>query len=169
MKGEKLSMRINLISSFAAGILITTTICSVVYFTDSGDTSKASAKTAENNNAVKAQPSEKEMVKQLEDKGYVVVNKDDYDKTIKDEGPAEQKQATPEEEKKEVTQVVVNVTEGMTSIDVGHQLVQGKLVQDAFTFSKDIEAKGLQNKLRPGAYTVNSGMSYDEVISTIFM
>jgi hypothetical protein len=56
----------------------------------------------------------------------------------------------------------------MTSIDVGNILVRANLVPNAFTFSKDIEKKGLENKLRPGVFVVDSQMSYDQVISTIF-
>jgi hypothetical protein len=47
-------------------------------------------------------------------------------------------------------------------------LVQASLIPDAFKFTQDIEARGLQNALRPGSFVVNSGMSYDQIIATIF-
>jgi hypothetical protein len=56
----------------------------------------------------------------------------------------------------------------MTSIDVANVLLQAQLIPDAFKFTQDIEARGLQNALRPGSFTVNSNMSYDEIIATIF-
>jgi hypothetical protein len=169
MKGEKLPMRINLLSSFAAGILITTTICSIVYFSDKKDVPNASAKTSENK-IVKVQPSEKDMKKKLVTKGYVVQTKDEYDKNMKAAKAAEQKQAPAENSKsnKNVTKVVVNVSEGMTSIDVANMLVKANLIPNALHFSQDIEKKGLDRNLRPGVYVVDSEMTSDQVIDTIF-
>lgn len=155
-------MRINLLSSFAAGILIATTICGVVYFTDDNTTQKASAKSSESVQLTKAQ-----MKEELESAGYVVQTKEELEKTLQAAKGVETKPADKEKDKP-VTQVVVNVADGMTSIDVANSLVQASLIPDAFAFTQDIEARGLQNALRPGSYTVNSGMSYDEIIGTIF-
>ncbi|WP_197277546.1 aminodeoxychorismate lyase [Bacillus sp. FJAT-27245] len=156
-------MRINLLSSFAAGMLLTTTICSAVYFT--ADTPKASSKT------VKVETSEAEMKSKLETKGYVVQTKADYDKILADANATVPKQTKPVEktpDAKPVTKVIINVTDGMTSINVGRMLVEAGIVKDAFAFSKDIEKKGLMNKLRPGVFVVDSSMTYDQVVSTIF-
>ncbi|MFJ5762015.1 aminodeoxychorismate lyase [Neobacillus sp. NPDC093182] len=155
-------MRINLLSSFAAGILIATTICGVVYFTEDNTTQKASAKSSESVQLTKAQ-----MKEELESAGYVVQTKEELEKTLQAAKGVETKPADAEKDKP-VTQVVVNVADGMTSIDVANVLVQASLIPDAFVFTQDIEARGLQNALRPGSYTVNSGMSYDEIIGTIF-
>ncbi|MGG3466899.1 aminodeoxychorismate lyase [Neobacillus pocheonensis] len=158
-------MRINLLSSFAAGILITTTICGTVYLTDNKSVVKASAKPPE------IQPlSEKEMKEKLAAEGYVIQTKADFDKTLKAAKASNQKQATPEPNNtaKPVTKVIVNVNEGMTSIDVGNMLVKAGMVPNAFNFSKDIEKKGLMNKLRPGTFVVDSNMTYDQIIASIF-
>ncbi|MEH7493648.1 aminodeoxychorismate lyase [Neobacillus niacini] len=156
-------MRINLLSSFAAGILIATTICGVVYFTDDTTTEEASAKSSGNVKLTAAQ-----MKDELESAGYVVQTKDELEKTLEAAKGIETKPADSKVQDKPVTQVVVNVADGMTSIDVANVLVQASLIPDAFTFTQDIEARGLQNALRPGSFTVNSGMSYDEIIGTIF-
>jgi hypothetical protein len=156
-------MRINLLSSFAAGILIATTICGVVYFTDDTDTQKASAKSSQKGQLTAAQ-----MKEELESSGYVVQTKKELEKTLEAAKGIETTPAESEEKDKPVTQVVVNVADGMTSIDVANVLVQAGLISDAFTFTQDIEARGLQNALRPGSFTVNSGMSYDEIIGSIF-
>ncbi|MCM2532734.1 endolytic transglycosylase MltG [Neobacillus pocheonensis] len=164
-------MRINLLSSFAAGILISTTICGAVYFSDKSGVSKTSVKPSQNQTALKVQqPSENEMKNQLVTKGYVVQTKAEYDKNMKDAKTTVQKQATPEgnQSNKNVTRVILNVSDGMTSIDVGHMLFKANLVPNAINFSKDIEKKGIENKLRPGVFEVDSTMSYDQVVSTIF-
>lgn len=156
-------MRINLLSSFAAGILISTTICGVVYFSDDSSTQTASAKSSG-----KGQLTEAQMKDSLESAGYVVQTKEELEKTLQAAKSAETTPADSKEKDKAVTQVVVNVADGMTSIDVANVLVQSQLIPDAFDFTKDIEARGLQNALRPGSFVVDSGMSYDQIIATIF-
>jgi hypothetical protein len=156
-------MRINLLSSFAAGILISTSISAIVYFSDDNSNQKVSAKTSE-----KVQLNETEMKEKLVAKGYVVQTKDELEKTLQAAKSSEIKPADSEEKDKAVTQVVVNVADGMTSIDVGNVLVQAQLIPDAFAFTQDIESRGLQNALRPGSFVVDSGMSYDQIIATIF-
>ncbi|MDQ0200203.1 aminodeoxychorismate lyase [Neobacillus ginsengisoli] len=163
-------MRINLLSSFAAGLLISTTICGAVYFSTKSDVPKAAVKTSESQTTVKVQPSENEMKNTLVSKGYIVQTIAEFDKKMKDAKGADQKQAAPADNQsnKAVTKVILNVSDGMTSIDVGNMLVRANLVPNAFNFSKDIEKKGLENKLRPGVFVVDSNMSYDQVVSTIF-
>jgi cell division protein FtsX len=173
-------MKINLVSSFAAGILLTTTICSAVYFTAPNASSKASGKPE----TVKVQLSEKEMKKKLTAKGYVVQKQAEYDKNLKkvksstkqQEIQKDKQSSTNQQETKKddiqpaktVTRVTVTVSEGMTSIDVGRTLEEAKIISNAFDFSKIIESRGLANKLRPGTYEVNSEMSFNELVSTIF-
>jgi cell division protein YceG involved in septum cleavage len=165
-------MRFNLLSSFAAGIFIATGICGAVYFSDNGNAAKATAKTNEAKAKVnvKAQPSESEMKNKLTEAGYIVQTKAEYDKQLKKATKGtDQKTATPANDpNKAVTRVIINVADGMTSIDVGRMLEAAQMVPNAFNFSKDIESKGLQNSLRAGVYTVDSSMTYDQVVSTIF-
>lgn len=176
MKGEKLQMRINLLSSFAAGILISTTICGAVYFTDKSDAPKAVSKTSQTSTSKeKVQLTESEMKDKLAAAGYVVQTKAEYDKKINNAKASVK--ATPKKDskagnttaQKTVYRTVITVTDGMTSIDVGRMLAGAKIIQkDAFSFSKDIEARKIENKLKPGSFEVDSSMSYDQVISTIF-
>ncbi|WP_174524214.1 aminodeoxychorismate lyase [Neobacillus soli] len=161
-------MRINLLSSFAAGILITTTICGAVYFAGTSDVTKVSLKTAENSKTVNI--SENEMINKLVTKGYIVQTKAEFEKKVQDAKVSVQNQAAPKDDKaaKTITRVVVNVSQGMTSIDVGKMLVKAKLIPNAYNFSHDVEKKHLENKLRPGTYVVDSEMTKDQVIATIF-
>lgn len=88
-------MRINLLSSFAAGILITTTICGVVYFTDDNTTQKASAKSSE-----KVQLTAPEMKDKLESEGYVVQTKEELEKTLQAAKSTETKPADSKKRKR---------------------------------------------------------------------
>lgn len=154
-------------SSFAAGIFLTTSIISGVYFTNKNDTAKAEGKPVQQETQVKVQPSETEMKDKLTAAGYIVQKKSEYEKN-KSSKTKETQPATDNTTEKVVYRAVVNVSEGMTSIDVGKMLQQAQIVPDAFKFSKDIEGRGLENALRPGTFVVDSGMPYDQIIATIF-
>ncbi|MED3564327.1 aminodeoxychorismate lyase [Bacillus xiapuensis] len=163
-------MRVNLLTSFAAGILIATTISGAVYLTDQTDASTKPVKVKEQQKDVTIQPSDDEMKNKLAAAGYVVQTKAEYDKNINDVKAAAQK-ATPavdNKSKKTVYRVVLNVANGMTSIDVGRALEKAKIIDNAFKFSKEIEKKGIEHKLRPGTFVVDSDMPHEKIISTIF-
>ncbi|MEH7419316.1 aminodeoxychorismate lyase [Neobacillus drentensis] len=163
-------MKINLLSSFAAGMFVTTTICGAIYLSGNNDGAKTTTKSSGTTSTVKVQPSDDEMKKQLEAKGFVVQTKAENDKQVQDAKASEQTKAVPAstDAAKTETRVVINVADGMTSIDVGRILVSANIVKNAFDFSKDIEAKGLENKLRPGVFVVDSKMTYDQVVAAIF-
>ena len=174
-------VKIDKLTSFAAGILLSTSIIGAVFYFGQ-DTDAANA--GENKKEVlTAQLSEEEMIDILTDKGYQVlpetINVADQnilsgEETLaadEDGQTAEDSEAKPESEEaaEETDEIVINGKEGWTSIDVGEELSQAGLIDnDAFQFSKDIEARNLHLKLRPGSYTVNSNMSYDQIISAIF-
>ena len=47
-------------------------------------------------------------------------------------------------------------------------LVQAKIIDNAMTFFKEVEKRGLENDLRPGTFELDSNMSLDDAIKTIF-
>jgi hypothetical protein len=164
MKGEKLQMKFNLINSFAAGMLITTIISGSVYFSTKSDVSKTPGNQ-------KVQLSDSEMIDKLASEGYIVQTKAELDKKIKDSKSPVQTAGTPaksDKSNKVVFRVMVSVSDGMTSIDVGKQLVNAKIIPNAFKFSQDVEKKDVEKNLRPGTFSVDSGMSIDQIIDTIF-
>ncbi|MBS4173027.1 endolytic transglycosylase MltG [Bacillus sp. FJAT-49736] len=163
-------MRINLLGSFAAGVFIATSITGIVYLSSDHNDAKATENKVGNHSKTTVLPSEEEMKSKLETKGYVVQTKAEYDKNMADAKAADQKNATSDNNNQKVVyRTTVKVSKGMTSYDVGKQLLKAKLIKkSAFQFSKDIERKKLENRLRPGSYTVDSGMSYDKIIATIF-
>ncbi|SHF85385.1 hypothetical protein SAMN02745208_02789 [Heyndrickxia coagulans DSM 1 = ATCC 7050] len=152
----------NKLSSFAAGILLATAVTGAVYFSGTGKAADNTVK--KTNTAETAKLSNSQMKDKLEQAGYVVQTKAAYDKDLADAKSSAEKSANT----KTVNRVVFQVTDGMTSIDVGRLLEKANIVDDAFKFSKDVEKKGIENHLRPGTYVVDSTMSYDKVISTIF-
>jgi CHASE3 domain sensor protein len=178
MKGAKWPMGINVVSSFAAGVLLASSICGAVYFTGEPAISKAADKPAENEKqqiTTKTPLTEIEMKELLASSGYVVQTKTDYDKTL---AAAKNAAATAEKNKAGTTTAtnsknivyrsVITVSQGMTSIDVGRMLEKAKIISDDFKFSQDVEKKGVEKNLRPGTFVVDTGMTYDQVIATIF-
>ncbi|PKR85515.1 endolytic transglycosylase MltG [Heyndrickxia camelliae] len=160
-------MKFNLLGSFAAGLFIATSISGAVYF--SGKSEAAPAKKEAVQTKATNQPTEEEMKSKLASAGYVVQTKAEYDKNMADaKSKSKQNTSADDSQPKVVYRSVVTVTKGMTSIDVGKQLVKAKLIKDAFKFSKIVEKKGVENHLRPGSYSVDSNMSNDELIAAIF-
>lgn len=176
MEGEKLQMNPKMIISFAAGLIVSTGVCGAVYYAEP-NTEKS---VVESTIGV----TEDEMKKQLTTKGYVVLSDEEWqqitgpkevegeESTKEESGETEQKEnSTKEDTKKktpEVTKTTVTVADGMTSIDVGKALQQAGYIENAFNFTKIVEDRGLANKLRPGTYEVNSGMSIDQLLATFF-
>jgi hypothetical protein len=159
-------MKFNVVSSFAAGILLATSICGAVYFTEDPVVSKAAVKPTESEQKTVVQPTETEMKDKLLAAGYVVQPKEEYDKTLESAKKAASTAST--DSKKIAYRAVITVTMGMTSIDVGKMLEKAKIVPDDFKFSQDVEKKGVEKNLRPGTFTVDTEMTYDQVIATIF-
>ncbi|MBT2696436.1 aminodeoxychorismate lyase [Bacillus sp. ISL-40] len=161
-------MKFNVVSSFAAGILLASTICGAVYFTEDPAVTKAAPKPTKSEQKTVVQPTEAEMKDTLLTAGYIVQPKADYDKTIEATKKAASAASANNNSKKIVYRAVISVTQGMTSIDVGRMLEKAKIVPDDFKFSRDVEKKGVEKNLRPGTFTVDTEMSYDQVIATIF-
>jgi hypothetical protein len=161
-------MKFNVVSSFAAGILLASTICGAVYFTEDPAVTKAAPKPTKSEQKTVVQPTEAEMKDKLLTAGYIVQPKADYDKTIEATKKAASTASANNNSKKIVYRAVISVTQGMTSIDVGRMLEKAKIVPDDFKFSRDVEKKGVEKNLRPGTFTVDTEMTYDQVIATIF-
>lgn len=168
-------MKHNIISSFAAGILVATAISGGVYFSTKSEASSANATeteevqtTTEEEKVVQTTPTVEEMQEILSTSGYVVQTKEEVEAA-----DAEWKKKVEEAESSNngnvVYRTMISVTNGMTSIDVGNALKSANIIsQSAFEFSKQVEDKGVANYLKPGSYEIDSTMSTDKIISTIF-
>ncbi|HWK23095.1 MAG TPA: hypothetical protein VNS08_08700 [Ureibacillus sp.] len=165
-------MRANLINSFAAGLLISASVCGVVYFSQSTHKEQTNQVTADS-------LTKEEMKTSLTNAGYVILTKAEWDEqvAVADKEAQAKGQQTQQEEKdqseqqgneKVINRTVINVASGMTSIEVGEALVQGQIIDNAMTFFHEVEKRGLANDLKPGTFMVDSTMSLDEVINTIF-
>ncbi|AGK55857.1 hypothetical protein [Bacillus sp. 1NLA3E] len=163
-------MTSNPIRTFAAGLLVATSIFGAVYF--SGSNTNETKTTTE-------KISEKEMKTTLSSAGYVIHTKEEWNKQLSAVKDAEKKaaetankdneQKPTEPTEKDVYRMMLTVSDGMTSIEVGNALVSGHIIEiSAFDFSKVVESKGVENKLQLGTYEVQSGMTTDEIIANIF-
>lgn len=161
------------ISSFAGGLLVAASILGAVYFFG-----PSQAQTAEKLSA-------SEMKSLLTSEGYVIHTKEEWNKQLAAVETAEKKVKEAEETKKAnkeadknnqpqaadekvVYRMMLSVSSGMTSIEVGQALEQAKIIASGRELSTAVESRGLANALRPGMYEIQSGMTMDEIISTIF-
>lgn len=113
--------------------------------------------------------SEKEMKNTLATAGYVIHSEEEWKAQLAAMDAVEEK-VEPVVEGKEtaVSSTILNVTSGMTSIDVGEVLVQAKITDNAMTFFTEVENRGKSGDLRPGTYEINSNLTIDEVIAMVF-
>ncbi len=83
------------------------------------------------------------MVEKLVAKGYIVLPKAEYEKNFAAAKASGAKENSSEDNTPETTktQVVLNVTNGMTSGDIGYLLRDAGMITDVFAFSTDIEKK----------------------------
>lgn len=186
-EGAKIAMKINSLTVFSAGILITTSIFSAAYFYLKNEIPNNESET--NNNL----PSEETIIAQLEEKGYVVMNEEELsqlknlensesEETVANEdkdinGNSETGQSevndedtgTSKEEQNSPKEISITVSPGMTSYDIGKQLSAAGFIDiDAFTFSKEVDKRGLASRLQLGNYTVKSTMTIEDIISLFF-
>jgi hypothetical protein len=147
-------------SSFAAGLIVAATVCGSVYFL--GPSKVISTQTIE-------KPSEVEMKNALTSAGYVIHTEQEWKEQLAAlEATETKKEPLDEGKESTVFRTILNVSSGMTSIDVGKVLVQANIIDNAMTFFDEVEKRGLSNDLRPGIYEIDSEMTIDEVISTVF-
>lgn len=158
-----------MLNSFAGGLFLATSICAAVYYSTDQEEGPEEPKESDSKTLTVT-----EMKAELEASDYVVYTSEEYNQKLD-----EVKQATlaevenkeeeqPAENGDKVKEVVFYVTQGMTSIDVGKILVETDIIENANQFSKEVENKGVQNRLRPGMYKVNSEMTVDQIIDTVF-
>ena len=165
-KGEMNRMNPNTLRSVAAGLLIATGVCGAVYFFGS---------TEETNSKQQEKMSSEEMKDVLTTEGYVVLTEDELNNKIADAEAnvsknilTNQQNQQSEQSETVVYRTMITVTSGMTSIDVGNALTSAKIIPNRKAFTDAVEAKGLVQNLRPGTFEVQSDMTLDEVIATIY-
>lgn len=177
-----MEVKANTMRSFAAGIILATSILGVVYFSGPNETKGQNDAPDQKEVKTVEKLSTSEMKSQLTAEGYVIHTKAEWDKQVAAVKTAEKKlkeankkieenNSQPQTEvpaEKVEYRMILSVSQGMTGSDVGQALVQGKIIGNALEFSNLVESKGLANALRPGVYEIKSGMTMDEIISTIF-
>ncbi len=165
-------MTSNSLRSFAGGLILAAVVLGAVYFFGPSEaTGKQAAET----------PTEDEMKMELASKGYVIHTEDEWKNQL---AAAEKKAASKAAETKSKEPVkndeekatnenvkyktILSVSSGMTSIEIGKILEETKIVSSSAWFANEVDKRGLANKLRPGVYELESGMSIDEIIHVIF-
>lgn len=152
-------MKAKLIRSFATGLLLATVVSGSVYFLSSNDYS---------NRNNKGDLSTEEMKTILTEDGYKVLTEVELAEQLaaaQIEAEKSQEQTATE---KVVYRTMITVTSGMTSIDVGDALVSAKVIESRQQFVDLVEQKGIVQELRPGTFEVQSDMTLDQVIATIY-
>ncbi|MGN1402187.1 MAG: aminodeoxychorismate lyase [Bacillus sp. (in: firmicutes)] len=153
-------MTTNSLRNFAGGILLATVVVGTVYYL----TPRSVEEKVE-----KVNLSSDEMIVDLETEGYVVLTEEELQTKINESQVAVADQEKPEvAAEKIVYRTMLTVTSGMTTTDVAQALAKANIIKDTKSFTDIIEKKNLVQDLRPGTFEVQSDMTQDEVIATIF-
>ena len=154
-------MKPKIIISFATGLIVAAGVCGSVYFSEPSKGGRIQEATK--NTSIE------EMKEILTSAGYVIHTDEEWKNFAENEAEApKEKPAKGEEKETVVYRTSLTVLEGMTSIDVGKALQQASLIDNAMEFFNDVEKRGLANDLRPGTYEIDSEMTMDEIMSTVF-
>ncbi|MDT8861409.1 endolytic transglycosylase MltG [Alkalihalobacillus sp. MEB130] len=165
-------MTANSLRSFAGGLMMAATVCGAVYFFGVNDVSSTQAEET---------LTVAEMKTSLAEDGYHIYTEEEWQEhlaaitaEVYEEAEANGTQGEEsQEEENEVsveyrTKLILTVSSGMTSIDVGNALVRAEIIDNSMAFFNEVERRGLANALRPGTFEIDSNMSLDEIISIIF-
>lgn len=154
-------MKAESLRSLAIGLLIATGVCGAVYFF--GPSEETTTEKAE-------KLSSEEMKTSLTSEGYVILTEDELNQKLAEVQVELNETVNNETEapEKVVYRTMITVTSGMTSIDVGDALVSAQIIKSRKEFTDRVEAKGLVHNLRPGTFEVQSDMTMDQVIATIY-
>lgn len=106
----------------------------------------------------------------LEEKGMVMVAKEEYDSLKATEQPDNEKSVT-KDKKKEVDdqpkEITFSIKEGMTSQEVAQTLQDQKLVKKSDDFIKTLRNMDKEMAVQPGDYTLNTDMSSGDIVEEI--
>ncbi|GAE24392.1 hypothetical protein JCM9140_310 [Halalkalibacter wakoensis JCM 9140] len=166
-------MKANSMQSFAGGLLVAAAVCGGVYYFGEKDVAPIQAK---------EKPATEEMITDLLAENYHVyaeeewqdilesVAQEAYDDAVANMEPVESEQQEQQTEENIVyhTKLILTVSTGMTSIDVGNALVKADMIENSMSFFNEVERRGVANSLRPGTFEITSEMTLDQIITTIF-
>ncbi|WP_165999800.1 endolytic transglycosylase MltG [Bacillus sp. Cs-700] len=143
----------------AAGLLFAAILLTAYYFMFS------QAKAEESNEVTD------EMVKHhLEEKGMVMVAKEEYDSLKATEQPNNEKSATDDKKEEAVNkpeEIKFTIKEGMTSQEVAQSLQDQELVKKSDDFIKALRDMDKEMAVQPGDYTLKTDMSSAEIVEEI--
>lgn len=159
--------------AFAFGLLLSTCIFGSYYYfsEDNGATAKLS---------------NEELIAQVEDKGYKVVDEKVYAEleakakdteaapTEEETKETEQKDTSKEEAAKEeeqpadaVKEYKLNIISGMQSSEIATLLKDAGIITDAFEFEQYLINAGYHTKVQLGEFVVKSDMTYEQLAKII--
>ncbi|WP_419393685.1 hypothetical protein [Cytobacillus praedii] len=144
--------------AFAFGVLLSVCIIGIFYF--SIDDKKAPEMNIDRAKTF------------IEEKGYVVLTKDNYkqmEKTLSNQTSKEKKEQTPDppKSKESVTAYQLEIVSGMVSRDIADILAKEKIIDDANRFELYLEENGYSKKIQLGSFELTSKMSYKDMAKII--
>ncbi|WP_100331570.1 endolytic transglycosylase MltG [Bacillus xiapuensis] len=118
-------------------------------------------------------PSDKEMITELKQNGYVVYTKEEANQqmNMKQQAAAEPKPEKKSNKQEKTLQTneafTLDIQPGMTSSEIGSLLEKAGIVKDEHTFNDYLTKNGYAGKLQVGKYTLYPSMSAKQIAIVI--
>lgn len=110
--------------------------------------------------------SSKEMIMQLENEGYHVLDEDEYTAHTKAvEKKAEE--SSENEQPASITSYAIDIVSGSTSPDISQKLEKANIIESASEFDQFMKEKEYSRYIQIGQVTLTSDMSYEEIAEAI--
>jgi len=129
--------------------------------------------------------SDEELIAQVENDGYKVVKKDEYNELEKKAAEAEKAENTEQKEDTEkvettteseekaeekadpITEYKLSIISGMQTSEIASILKDAAIVDDAMNFEQYLISTGYHTKVQIGEFTLKSDMSYEQIAKII--
>ena len=85
------------------------------------------------------------------------------DETAQESSESDTEESSEDSESEDVVTATVIINEGDPSSAAARQLQEQGIIEDSAEFDDFLESNNLSNLVRPGNFTVNSGMSFQEI------
>lgn len=150
------------LQGLAAGIFLTSAILTYLYFFQTQEVESHEDETE----IPELKLSSEEMMDILTDKGFVVLEEDEYQSLLKAKEEAEANEEEPMIEEP-VHHGVLVVKSGMNSTQVAELLAELQVIDDTNAFIDYLRNENLTTKIEVGEFELNSSMSYEEIAKII--
>lgn len=112
---------------------------------------------------VEEEMNEEDMIVQLEQQGYKIVTKDEWQAALSPQEPVN----TSNEEQTSMVTFSIDIAPGTTTDKISQKLIQADIIEDAEAFESFMKENDYSHYIQIGQATLTSEMSHQEIAKAI--